>query len=93
MRDEGEFGRLLHQLRRERDLTQENLGQAAFCSRDTIKKLESGQPSEPAPEGAAAATEASAEAAPPAEKPRVTEENIAEVVAMCTGIPVVRINQ
>jgi len=43
MRDEGEFGQLLHQLRRERDLTQENLGQAAFCSRDTIKKLESGQ--------------------------------------------------
>src|SRR6266511_2386481 len=37
MRDEGEFGQLLHQLRRERDLTQENLGQAAFCSRDTIK--------------------------------------------------------
>jgi hypothetical protein len=27
MRDEGEFGRLLHQLRRERDLTQEDLGQ------------------------------------------------------------------
>jgi predicted ATPase/transcriptional regulator with XRE-family HTH domain len=43
MRDEDEFGRLLHKLRRERDLTQEDLGQAAFCSRDTIKKLESGQ--------------------------------------------------
>jgi predicted ATPase/transcriptional regulator with XRE-family HTH domain len=42
MGDEGEFGRLLHQLRRERDLTQEDLGRAAFCSRDTIKKLEAG---------------------------------------------------
>src|SRR5262249_13920433 len=43
MRDEGEFGRLLHRLRRERDLTQEDLGQAAFWSRDTGKKLEAGQ--------------------------------------------------
>src|SRR5262249_62037238 len=39
------------------------------------------------------ASEAAAEAAQPSEKPRVTEENIAEVVAMWTGIPVVRINQ
>lgn len=43
MRDEGEFGRPLYRLRRERDLTQEDLGQAAFCSRDTVKKLEAGQ--------------------------------------------------
>src|SRR5262245_6986456 len=43
MRDEGEFGRLLYRLRRARDLSQEDLGQAAFCSRDTVKKLEAGQ--------------------------------------------------
>lgn len=43
MSTEGEFGRLLHRLRRQRDLTQEALGRAAFCSRDTVKKLEAGQ--------------------------------------------------
>lgn len=43
MRNGDEFGRLLHRLRRERDLTQEALGRACFCSRDTVKKLEAGQ--------------------------------------------------
>jgi transcriptional regulator with XRE-family HTH domain len=43
MRDDHTFGQVLHRLRRERDLTQEALGQAAFCSRDAIKKLENGQ--------------------------------------------------
>ncbi|NTU77987.1 MAG: tetratricopeptide repeat protein [Chloroflexales bacterium] len=43
MSNASEFGRLLHRLRRERDLTQEALGQAAFCSRDTVKKLEAAQ--------------------------------------------------
>src|SRR5439155_1258900 len=39
------------------------------------------------------AIKAAAELAAPVEKPKVTEDNIAEVVAMWTGIPVVRINQ
>src|SRR2546427_3952921 len=60
--------------------------------RDKIEKLESGQVAEPAAEGAPVA-EAAAEPAQPVEKPKVTEENIAEVVSMWTGIPVVRINQ
>src|SRR5262245_3365893 len=51
--------------------------------REKIEKLESGQVAEPA----------QGEEAQPVEKPKVTEENIAEVVAMWTGIPVVRINQ
>jgi ATP-dependent Clp protease ATP-binding subunit ClpC len=51
--------------------------------REKIEKLESGQVAEAA----------QGEEAPPVEKPKVTEENIAEVVAMWTGIPVVRINQ
>jgi ATP-dependent Clp protease ATP-binding subunit ClpC len=58
--------------------------------REKIEKLESGQiPADSGREG-----EAGAEGEPaPIEKPKVTEENIAEVVAMWTGIPVVRINQ
>src|SRR5689334_19719082 len=43
MRDDDEFGRQLRQLRRARDLTQQDLAQAAFCALDTIKKLESGR--------------------------------------------------
>jgi len=58
--------------------------------REKIEKLESGQiPVESGKEGEVVAE---GEAAP-LEKPKVTEENIAEVVAMWTGIPVVRINQ
>src|SRR5579885_3392406 len=58
--------------------------------RARIEKLESGQiPVESGKEGEVVAE---GEAAP-LEKPKVTEENIAEVVAMWTGIPVVRINQ
>jgi len=37
MRDEGEFGRLLHQLRRERDLTQEDLGQGLWNRQWTMR--------------------------------------------------------
>ncbi|HEY3083557.1 MAG TPA: ATP-dependent Clp protease ATP-binding subunit [Chloroflexota bacterium] len=51
--------------------------------REKIEKLESGQVAEPA----------QGEEAQPVEKPKVTEANIAEIVAMWTGIPVVRINQ
>src|SRR5262249_17506655 len=58
--------------------------------REKIEKLESGQIGEPAKEGEVPAAEAEAQ---PIEKPKVTEEHIAEVVAMWTGIPVVRINQ
>src|SRR5687767_12219236 len=59
--------------------------------REKIEKLESGQaPTEPAKEGEAVVAEAEAA---PVEKPKVTEDNIAEVVAMWTGIPVIRINQ
>lgn len=36
------FGRLLQQLRKRRDLTQEALAQQAFCAVDTIKKIEAG---------------------------------------------------
>src|SRR5437762_2225577 len=61
--------------------------------REKIEKLESGQAAEPAVEGAPVGEAAAAEPAQPVEKPRVTEENIAEIVAMWTGIPVIRINQ
>ncbi len=37
-----EFGRLLRQLRKARNLTQEALAQQAFCAIDTIKKIERG---------------------------------------------------
>lgn len=37
------FGLWLRQLRRERDLTQEALGQQAGCGADTVKKIEAGQ--------------------------------------------------
>ncbi|NNJ09516.1 AAA family ATPase [Chloroflexales bacterium ZM16-3] len=43
MHDDGTFGRLLRQLRRARDLTQEDLARAAFCAIDTVKKLEAGR--------------------------------------------------
>ena len=36
------FGRLLRQLRKARDLTQEALAQQAYCAVDTIKKIEAG---------------------------------------------------
>src|SRR5947208_7513546 len=36
------FGRLLHRLRKERDLTQAALAQQAYCALDTIKKIEAG---------------------------------------------------
>jgi len=36
------FGRLLHRLRKARDLTQEALAQQVFCALDTIKKIEAG---------------------------------------------------
>ncbi len=52
--------------------------------REKIEKLESGQLTEPGQPG---------EENAPAEKPRVTEEHIAEVVSMWTGIPVKRIAQ
>src|SRR5205085_8145549 len=58
--------------------------------REKIEKLESGQAAEPAAEGAPVA-EAPVDPAQPVEKPRVTEENIAGIVAMWTGIPVIRI--
>jgi predicted ATPase/DNA-binding XRE family transcriptional regulator len=43
------FGRLLHRLRKARDLTQAALAQQAYCSLDTIKKIEIGarRPSQP----------------------------------------------
>ncbi|TAK21459.1 MAG: ATP-dependent Clp protease ATP-binding subunit [Chloroflexota bacterium] len=50
--------------------------------REKIEKLETGQPIEPGAGG---------EDAVVVEKPKVTEENIAEIVAMWTGIPVKRI--
>jgi ATP-dependent Clp protease ATP-binding subunit ClpC len=52
--------------------------------REKIEKLESGQPAE---------AEKGGEESAPVEKPKVTEDNIAEVVSMWTGIPVIRINQ
>ncbi|MBM4419115.1 MAG: ATP-dependent Clp protease ATP-binding subunit [Chloroflexi bacterium] len=52
--------------------------------REKIEKLESGQLTEPGQPG---------EEGAPAEKARVTEEHIAEVVSMWTGIPVKRIAQ
>jgi len=36
------FGRLLHRLRKARDLTQEALAQQAYCAVDTIRKIEAG---------------------------------------------------
>jgi len=36
------FGRLLHRLRKARDLTQEALAQQAYCAVATIKKIEAG---------------------------------------------------
>ncbi len=36
------FGRLLHRLRKARDLTQEALAQQVYCATDTIKKIEMG---------------------------------------------------
>jgi predicted ATPase/class 3 adenylate cyclase len=42
MGDQEAFGRLLRRLRKVRDLTQEALGQQAYCAVDTIKKIEGG---------------------------------------------------
>src|SRR5204863_8171069 len=53
--------------------------------REKIEKLESGQATEPAKEGEAVVAEAEAA---PVEKPKVTEQHSAEIVAMWTGIAV-----
>jgi transcriptional regulator with XRE-family HTH domain len=42
MDDQQAFGRLLHQLRKARDLTQAALSRSAGCAVDTIKKIEAG---------------------------------------------------
>ncbi|HEU5010910.1 MAG TPA: helix-turn-helix domain-containing protein [Roseiflexaceae bacterium] len=43
MTDDGRFGRLLRQLRKQHDLTQEALARQAYCAVDTVKKIEAGK--------------------------------------------------
>ncbi len=59
--------------------------------REKIEKLETGQVSEPVVPKVEGVEGEPVEEAPPPERPKVTEENIAEIVAMWTGIPVMRI--